>query len=148
MRSTAQVLFELAILRLFISSPDAKVVYMCPTRSLCSERARDWTTKFQVLGWSVVELTGESSYSATKALGGASVIVTTPEKWDMVTRRWYVPCPWDAVRALELIRLAQELPPQGPRQAPSPSVRIPSHSLSYIRSDPRDGAGLIGRAHV
>ncbi|KAM0753841.1 P-loop containing nucleoside triphosphate hydrolase protein [Meredithblackwellia eburnea MCA 4105] len=84
------VLFELAILRLFstLSDPDAKVVYMAPTKSLCSERARDWKAKFTPFGWKVVEYTGDSSLTAHREVAGASVIITTPEKWDSMTRRW------------------------------------------------------------
>lgn len=91
-------LFELAILRLFASADaDAKVVYIAPTKSLCSERARDWKTKFGRLGlgWGVVELTGDSRAGAgsLKDVGEARIIVTTPEKWDAMTRRWYDPRP-------------------------------------------------------
>ena len=58
--SFLQVLFELAILRLFSTSahPDAKCIYMAPTKALCSERAKDWKAKFGRLGWDVIELTG------------------------------------------------------------------------------------------
>lgn len=85
-----QALFELAILRLFSTTTetDVKVVYMAPTKSLCSERARDWKTKFAPLGWNVIELTGDSTLATSKEIGSASVIVTTPEKWDVISRRW------------------------------------------------------------
>ncbi|GAA5835706.1 hypothetical protein JCM9279_004624 [Rhodotorula babjevae] len=88
------VLFELAIVRLFTSSPstDAKVLYMAPTKSLCSERTLDWKRKFeQGLGWAVQELTGDSdtSTSAWRDFANARIIVTTPEKWDAMTRKWH-----------------------------------------------------------
>ena len=89
------VLFELAMLRLF-SDPvntSSKVVYMAPTKSLCSERARDWKIKFGRLGlgWDVVELTGDSSVGGSlRDVGEARIIVTTPEKWDGMTRKWSV----------------------------------------------------------
>ncbi|KWU46356.1 P-loop containing nucleoside triphosphate hydrolase protein, partial [Rhodotorula sp. JG-1b] len=88
------VLFELAMLRLFTtsSSTDAKVLYMAPTKSLCSERVADWKKKFEGgLGWTVQELTGDSDYSsgAWKDVAKARIIVTTPEKWDAMTRKWH-----------------------------------------------------------
>ncbi|TNY19881.1 P-loop containing nucleoside triphosphate hydrolase protein [Rhodotorula diobovata] len=88
------VLFELAILRLFTSSPsnEAKVLYMAPTKSLCSERTLDWKRKFEHgLGWAVQELTGDSdtSTSAWREFANARIIVTTPEKWDAMTRKWH-----------------------------------------------------------
>ncbi|GAA5999340.1 DNA helicase [Rhodotorula paludigena] len=88
------VLFELAIIRLFTKSPssDAKVLYMAPTKSLCSERTHDWKRKFeQGLGWTVQELTGDSDLgtSGWRDVAHARIIVTTPEKWDSMTRKWH-----------------------------------------------------------
>ncbi|BGP46261.1 ATP-dependent DNA helicase MER3 [Rhodotorula kratochvilovae] len=88
------VLFELAILRLFTNAPSnkAKVLCMAPTKSLCSERTLDWKRKFeQALGWTVQELTGDSetSTSAWRDFANARIIVTTPEKWDAMTRKWH-----------------------------------------------------------
>ncbi|KAK4058700.1 ATP-dependent DNA helicase MER3 [Microbotryomycetes sp. JL221] len=89
------VLFELAILRLFsnTSEPEAKVVYMAPTKSLCTERANDWKDKFHRLGlgWAVVELTGDTSTGPDvwRNVKKAKLIITTPEKWDSVTRKWH-----------------------------------------------------------
>lgn len=66
---------------------------MAPTKSLCSERAQDWRLKFGGLGlgWNVVEITGDSfnGNSTLRDIGSARVIVTTPEKWDSLTRRMY-----------------------------------------------------------
>jgi replicative superfamily II helicase len=87
---SSQVLFELAILQLFsTTSSDTKVVYIAPTKSLCSERTSDWKSKFAPLGWDVVELTGDTtSLGSLRDIGDARIVVTTPEKWDVVTRRW------------------------------------------------------------
>jgi replicative superfamily II helicase len=88
------VLFELAMLRLFSnsSSSDAKCVYIAPTKSLCTERTLDWKNKFgkSALGWQVVELTGDSAWGNLNSIGEARIIVTTPEKWDSMTRQWSV----------------------------------------------------------
>ncbi|KZT52720.1 P-loop containing nucleoside triphosphate hydrolase protein [Calocera cornea HHB12733] len=86
------VLFELAIVRLLMEgNSDAKCVYMAPTKALCSERFNDWTAKFQGLGISCCELTGDTHDTSKKAWAQAkksSVIITTPEKWDSLTRNW------------------------------------------------------------
>lgn len=63
-----------------------------PTKSLCSERTLDWKRKFEHgLGWAVQELTGDSdtSTSAWREFANARIIVTTPEKWDAMTRKWH-----------------------------------------------------------
>ncbi|GAA5900381.1 DNA helicase [Sporobolomyces salmoneus] len=88
------VLFELAIIRLLMSSEStqSKVLYMAPTKSLCAERANDWKKKFDSgLGWKVVELTGDSDIGSTvwREISSSRIIVTTPEKWDAMTRRWH-----------------------------------------------------------
>lgn len=82
------VVFELAILRMLEYDPSAKAVYMAPTKSLCSERFRDWTSKLSKLGVTCIELTGDTEYSSLKDAKMANIIVTTPEKWDSMTRRW------------------------------------------------------------
>ena len=84
------VLFEIAICRLIgtLQLGSFKVVYMAPTKSLCSERLRDWKTKFGPLGLRCEELTGDSDVSSLHHIQKADVIITTPEKWDSMTRRW------------------------------------------------------------
>ncbi|KAG8935054.1 Sec63 [Tulasnella sp. 417] len=86
------VLFELAIVRVLLSGTnDAKCVYMSPTKALCSERFNDWTKKFGPLGVKCCELTGDTvdtSRKAWKDAKDATIIVTTPEKWDSLTRNW------------------------------------------------------------
>ncbi|EIW65899.1 hypothetical protein TREMEDRAFT_65984 [Tremella mesenterica DSM 1558] len=86
--------FDLAFLRMmsqetFGMTPMA--VYLAPTKALCSERMSDWSRRFQSvqLGWLCNEVTGDTgSYNEiTTALRTANLIVTTPEKWDSLTRR-------------------------------------------------------------
>ncbi|KAG5724012.1 ATP-dependent DNA helicase MER3 [Termitomyces sp. T112] len=89
------VLFELAIIRM-LSLPDntdrhMKCVYIAPTKALCSERYRDWTTKFDPLGITCSELTGDTIHFGKGVWGDAkkaSIIITTGEKWDSLTRNW------------------------------------------------------------
>ena len=95
-------LLELAICRLVEGYPSGqfKIVYQAPTKSLCSERMRDWQKKFSHLNLPVAELTGDTSSAEMSKVGRASIIVTTPEKWDSITRKWK-----DYVRLLQLVKL-------------------------------------------
>lgn len=48
----------------------------------------DWYEKFQErLNKKVVLLTGETS-TDLKLLGKGNIIISTPEKWDILSRRW------------------------------------------------------------
>jgi ATP-dependent DNA helicase HFM1/MER3 len=84
------VLFEIAICRMLRSwqSGTFKIIYMAPTKSLCSERARDWKTKFEPLNLKCEEMTGDSDITSLHHVQRADIIVTTPEKWDSMTRKW------------------------------------------------------------
>jgi ATP-dependent DNA helicase HFM1/MER3 len=83
-------LLELAICRAVEGhgSGQFKIVYQAPTKSLCSERMRDWQKKFSHLNLPCAELTGDTSQKEMAKVRGASIIVTTPEKWDSITRKW------------------------------------------------------------
>ncbi|KAE8233719.1 hypothetical protein CF326_g1242 [Tilletia indica] len=79
------VVFELAIIRMLQDkNASAKAVYLAPTKALCSERYKDWTTRLQPLGCTVVEITGDTNFAGLSAAKNARVIITTPEKWDFV----------------------------------------------------------------
>ncbi|VUZ50971.1 unnamed protein product, partial [Hymenolepis diminuta] len=79
---------ELAIFRVFNTTPEKKCVYIAPLKALVRERVDDWSVKIgRKLGKRVVELTGDVSPDAA-LLRHADVIVTTPEKWDGVSRSW------------------------------------------------------------
>ncbi|CAA2997099.1 D -box ATP-dependent RNA helicase D 17 isoform X1 [Olea europaea subsp. europaea] len=91
------VLFELCILRLlskFISTDGKfvhlkgtlKTIYIAPSKALVQEKLRDWTQKLGLLGISCLELTGDNEYYNIKNIQDADIILTTPEKFDAVTR--------------------------------------------------------------
>ncbi|KAJ3551777.1 hypothetical protein NM688_g4511 [Phlebia brevispora] len=89
------VLFELSIVRMLMQSStggrSSKCIYVAPTKALCSEKANDWSSKFQTLGVKCCELTGDTVHFGKSAWGDArdaSIIVTTAEKWDSLTRNW------------------------------------------------------------
>ncbi|KAH3727172.1 hypothetical protein DPMN_053099, partial [Dreissena polymorpha] len=79
---------ELAIFRLFRERPKDKAVYIAPLKALVRERMEDWKVRIeQKLGKKVVELTGDVTPDM-RAIAKADLIVTTPEKWDGVSRSW------------------------------------------------------------
>ena len=77
------VISELAILRLLKTRPGKKVVYIAPLKALSRERIADWSKRFK----KVSELTGDFTPDSA-ALAASDIIVTTPEKWDGITRNW------------------------------------------------------------
>ncbi|KAM7220413.1 hypothetical protein V8F06_004192 [Rhypophila decipiens] len=97
-------IFELAICRLALEQARAsqpfKIVYQAPTKSLCSERVRDWSRKFSTLDLKCAELTGDTTQAELRSVAEASIIVTTPEKWDSITRKWE-----DHRRLVQLVKL-------------------------------------------
>ncbi|KAF3912064.1 hypothetical protein ABW21_db0202323 [Orbilia brochopaga] len=96
------VVMELAICRLMQTFEPGtfKIIYQAPTKALCAERKRDWGQKFAPLGLKCTELTGDTQYNQLAEVKNGDLIVTTPEKWDSVTRRWS-----DHKKLLGLVRL-------------------------------------------
>ena len=84
------VILELAICRLMngFANGSYKIIYQAPTKSLCSERQRDWQHKFGQFDLQVAELTGDTDNAQLRNVQNASIIITTPEKWDSMTRKW------------------------------------------------------------
>ncbi|KAI7865296.1 Sec63 Brl domain-containing protein [Spinellus fusiger] len=83
------VLMELAMIRVLLQSDtQIKVIYMAPTKSLCTEKANSWEKKFLPLGITCKEFTGDTDSTSVDAIKKSTIIVTTPEKWDSMTRRW------------------------------------------------------------
>ncbi|KAM6936460.1 activating signal cointegrator 1 complex subunit 3 isoform 1-T1 [Lycodopsis pacificus] len=79
---------EMAMFRVFNKYPTAKVVYIAPMKALVRERIEDWKVRIEEkLGKKVVELTGDVTPDV-RAIAQADLIVTTPEKWDGVSRSW------------------------------------------------------------
>ncbi|XP_074640358.1 U5 small nuclear ribonucleoprotein 200 kDa helicase-like [Tubulanus polymorphus] len=79
---------EFAILRMLSQSPDSRCVYITPKEDLAQHVYSDWHNKFALmLGKRVVLLTGETG-TDLKMIAKGNVIVSTPEKWDVLSRRW------------------------------------------------------------
>jgi ATP-dependent DNA helicase HFM1/MER3 len=93
---------ELAICRLVgrLPSGSFKIVYQAPTKALCSERQRDWQAKFGPLDLECAELTGDTDQAQLRNVQYASIIITTPEKWDSMTRKWK-----DQQKLMQMVKL-------------------------------------------
>ncbi|KAJ8969793.1 hypothetical protein NQ314_001578 [Rhamnusium bicolor] len=79
---------EFAILRLFDRNAEGRCVYLVPKDALAELIFADWHNKFgQSLGKKVVLLTGETG-TDLKLLAKGQIIITTAEKWDVLSRRW------------------------------------------------------------
>uniref|UniRef100_A0A673GMM0 RNA helicase n=1 Tax=Sinocyclocheilus rhinocerous TaxID=307959 RepID=A0A673GMM0_9TELE len=79
---------EFAILRMLLHNSEGRCVYITPMEALAEQVFIDWHQKFQeTLNKKVVLLTGETS-TDLKLLGKGDIIVSTPDKWDILSRRW------------------------------------------------------------
>ncbi|XP_050717948.1 uncharacterized protein LOC126999409 [Eriocheir sinensis] len=92
------VVMELALVRLMMTRDSqassenppqlARVVYMAPMKALVTERYLDWRQKLARLNLSCAEITGDTEHDDITVIKNSEVILTTPEKWDFLTRRW------------------------------------------------------------
>lgn len=79
---------ELALWAAFRDYPESKVVYIAPLKALVKERVKDWSTRIAApMGRNLVELTGDVTPDL-KTIESCDIIITTPEKWDGVSRSW------------------------------------------------------------
>ncbi|KAH3899411.1 probable Antiviral helicase SLH1 [Saccharomycodes ludwigii] len=82
------VVAELAIWHAFKEFPGSKIVYIAPMKALVRERVNDWSKRITpVTGDRVVELTGDS-IPDPKDVRDATIVITTPEKFDGISRNW------------------------------------------------------------
>jgi len=63
-----------------------KVVYISPMKALASEIVEKFTSKLEYMGVLTREFTGDMSLTRSELIN-THVIVTTPEKWDVITRK-------------------------------------------------------------
>ncbi|CCG24380.1 Slh1 protein [Candida orthopsilosis Co 90-125] len=79
---------ELAIWHAFNEFPSSKVVYIAPMKALVRERVDDWRSRISKnSNHKLVELTGDSLPSVDE-VKEADIIITTPEKFDGISRNW------------------------------------------------------------
>lgn len=82
------VVAELAIWHAFNEFPGSKIVYIAPMKALVRERVDDWRQRISKnTEHKLVELTGDSLPEA-KEIREADIIITTPEKFDGISRNW------------------------------------------------------------
>lgn len=95
-------LFEIGMARFFaadlssfsgghVVSNQRKIVYMAPSKALCEERFEDWSRRLSDIhvGIQCAMITGDAEPGDSfRDVAAAHVILTTPEKWDSLTRRW------------------------------------------------------------
>ncbi|KAI7860666.1 Sec63 Brl domain-containing protein [Circinella umbellata] len=79
---------ELAMWWAFRQHPGSKVVYIAPMKALVKERVADWNKRLTgPMKKKLVELTGDVTPDL-KTIEAADIIITTPEKWDGISRSW------------------------------------------------------------
>ncbi|XP_065217022.1 U5 small nuclear ribonucleoprotein 200 kDa helicase [Planococcus citri] len=74
---------EFAIMRMLSQNSEGRCVYLVPKEPLAEIVYADWSNKFP----KVVSLTGETG-ADLKLLAKGQIIITTAEKWDVLSRRW------------------------------------------------------------
>lgn len=69
-------------------------------KSLCEERLVDWHKKFSSFGLNCISVTGDSDNVDFQSLCNHNLVITTPEKWDSLTRKWK-----DNVQLVNMVKL-------------------------------------------
>ncbi len=65
---------------------DFKIIYVAPMKALASEMVDNFSRRLSSLGLQVKELTGDMQLTKAE-IERTHMIITTPEKWDVVTRK-------------------------------------------------------------
>lgn len=129
---------EIAILRLLSNYPGRKAVYIAPLKALARERVLDWKKKLgEILGLNVVELTGDVTPDLI-LLNQSDIIITTPEKWDGITRGW---AQRDYVKKVGLI-IIDEIHLLGVDRGPILEIIV--SRMRYISSHTKTPVRLVG----
>ena len=69
-----------------IDGHNLKMVYVAPMKALVQEVVRTFSIRLEPLGLAVAELSGDAAMTQQQ-MATTQLIVTTPEKWDIVTRK-------------------------------------------------------------
>src|SRR5271156_267645 len=65
---------------------DFKIVYIAPLKALVQEQVGNFGARLKTYGVQVSELTGDRQLTKQQ-IADTQIIVTTPEKWDVITRK-------------------------------------------------------------
>lgn len=129
---------ELAMWWAFREKPGSKVVYIAPMKALVRERVKDWGARLAgPLGLKLVELTGDNTPD-TRTIKDADVIITTPEKWDGISRSWQTR---GYVRQVSLVIIDEIHLLAGDR---GPILEIIVSRMNYIASSTKGSVRLLG----
>ena len=94
------LLFEISLARIIkenfnlnkntFNNKNFKIIYIAPIKSLCQEKTFDWKIKFSQnpLNLNILEFTSDNEYINFTQLNEANLILTTPEKFDVLSRKW------------------------------------------------------------
>ncbi|KAF2852407.1 Sec63-domain-containing protein [Plenodomus tracheiphilus IPT5] len=125
---------ELAMWWAFRAKPGSKVVYIAPMKALVRERVQDWGKRLAgPMGLKLVELTGDNTPD-TRTIRDADIIITTPEKWDGISRSWQTR---GYVRQVSLVIIDEIHLLGGDR---GPILEIIVSRMNYIASQKKDGS--------
>ncbi|KAI5815505.1 DEAD/DEAH box helicase domain-containing protein [Pyronema omphalodes] len=69
-----------------IKTDDFKIVYIAPLKALVQEQVGNFGKRLEPYGIKVAELTGDRQLTKQQ-IAETQIIVTTPEKWDVITRK-------------------------------------------------------------
>ena len=129
---------ELAMWWAFREKPGSKVVYIAPMKALVRERVQDWSKRLtRQMGLKLVELTGDNTPD-TRTIRDADIIVTTPEKWDGISRSWQTR---SYVQQVSLVVIDEIHLLGGDR---GPILEIIVSRMNYIASQKKGSVRLVG----
>ncbi|KAF2133628.1 Sec63-domain-containing protein [Dothidotthia symphoricarpi CBS 119687] len=129
---------ELAMWWAFREKPGSKVVYIAPMKALVRERVQDWGKRLAgPMGLKLVELTGDNTPD-TRTIRDADIIITTPEKWDGISRSWQTR---GYVRQVSLVIIDEIHLLGGDR---GPILEIIVSRMNYIASQKKGSVRLLG----
>ena len=134
---------------------DFKIVYVAPMKALAAEVTRTFQKRLDDLGMVCRELTGDTQLSK-RELEETHVIVTTPEKWDVITRKGGEVSVASTLRLLIIDEVHLLNDERGPvietlvartrRQVEQTQSMIRIVGLSATLPNPRDVARFLGVA--
>ncbi|KAI9818688.1 MAG: hypothetical protein M1832_004163 [Thelocarpon impressellum] len=129
---------ELAMWWAFREKPGSKVVYIAPMKALVRERVKDWGARLtRQMGLKLVELTGDNTPD-TRTIRDADIIITTPEKWDGISRSWQTR---GYVRQVSLVIIDEIHLLGGDR---GPILEIIVSRMNYIAAQSKNSVRLVG----
>ncbi|KAF8156619.1 Sec63 Brl domain-containing protein [Crassisporium funariophilum] len=111
-----------------------KIVYIAPMKALVQEMVGNFTARLKVFGIKVGELTGDSQMTKQQ-ISEAQVIVVTPEKWDVITRKMTDTSYTNLVRLIIIDEIHLLHDPRGPvlESIVARTIRRMEQTSEYVR---------------